>query len=127
MPDIHFECPKCKQTLDAPDELAGQLIECPTCKETIEVPVRSRQVKLPTGFTVREMSPSSTTASLSKCPSCRADVSTEAASCPKCGHLFKYAGGINLQDPVHVIGLIICALIVIGVVWYLFAILFLYR
>jgi len=43
MPDIHFECPKCKQTLDAPEELAAQLIECPTCKETIEVPVRSQR------------------------------------------------------------------------------------
>lgn len=41
MPDIHFDCPKCKQTLDASEELAAQLIECPTCKETIEVPVRS--------------------------------------------------------------------------------------
>jgi hypothetical protein len=42
MPDIHFACPKCNQPIDAPGELANQLIECPTCKETIEVPVRSR-------------------------------------------------------------------------------------
>jgi TM2 domain-containing membrane protein YozV len=42
MSNIHFECPKCQQTLDAPKELASQLIECPTCKETIEVPVRSK-------------------------------------------------------------------------------------
>jgi len=47
MPDIHFECPKCKQTLDAPEELASQLIECPTCKETIEVPVRSQPKEAP--------------------------------------------------------------------------------
>jgi len=47
MPDIHFECPKCKQTLDAPEELATQLIECPTCKETIEVPVRSQRKEAP--------------------------------------------------------------------------------
>ena len=47
MPDIHFECPKCKQTLDAPEELATQLIECPTCKATIEVPVRSRHKEPP--------------------------------------------------------------------------------
>lgn len=47
MPDIHFECPKCKQTLDAPEELATQLIECPTCKETIEVPVRSQRNEAP--------------------------------------------------------------------------------
>jgi hypothetical protein len=43
MPDIHFECPKCTQSIDAPEELANQLIECPICKETIEVPVRSRR------------------------------------------------------------------------------------
>lgn len=42
MPDIHFECPRCAQTLDAPEELANQLFECPMCKETIEVPTRSR-------------------------------------------------------------------------------------
>jgi|ERR1043166_138666 tellurium resistance protein TerD len=42
MPDIHFECPKCKQSLEAPSELANELIECPTCKETIEVPARTR-------------------------------------------------------------------------------------
>lgn len=38
MPDIHFQCAKCNQSIDAPDELANQLIECPTCNETIEVP-----------------------------------------------------------------------------------------
>ena len=42
MSDIHFECPKCKQPIDAPEELVAQLIECPTCKETIEVPVCSQ-------------------------------------------------------------------------------------
>src|SRR2546423_637719 len=42
MPDINFDCPKCAQTIDAPEELANQLTECPTCKETIEVPVRSQ-------------------------------------------------------------------------------------
>ncbi len=47
MPDIHFECPKCSQALDAPEELATQLIDCPTCKETIEVPVRRRPSKPP--------------------------------------------------------------------------------
>src|ERR1035437_4602818 len=42
MPDIHFECPSCKQSLTVPEELARQLIECPTCNQTIEVPVRSK-------------------------------------------------------------------------------------
>jgi len=47
MPDIHFACPKCSQTIDAPQEMAAQLIECPTCKETIEVPVRSQRKEAP--------------------------------------------------------------------------------
>jgi hypothetical protein len=47
MPDIHFDCPKCSQTIDAPEELATQLIDCPTCKETIEVPARSCPSKPP--------------------------------------------------------------------------------
>jgi hypothetical protein len=42
MPDIHFDCPKCGQTIDAPQEMATQLTDCPTCKETIEVPLRSQ-------------------------------------------------------------------------------------
>lgn len=47
MPDIHFDCPKCAQTIDAPEELASQFIECPTCKETIEVPVHSQRKEVP--------------------------------------------------------------------------------
>jgi membrane-anchored glycerophosphoryl diester phosphodiesterase (GDPDase) len=39
--------------------------------------------------------------------------------CPKCGHRFKYAGGVNLKDPVHVIGLGICAIIIISVIYYI--------
>jgi hypothetical protein len=47
MPDIHFECPKCSQTLDAPEELASKLIDCPTCKEAIEVPAPNQRIELP--------------------------------------------------------------------------------
>jgi len=41
MDDIRFECPNCKQHLNAPGELANQLIECPGCKQTIAVPIRN--------------------------------------------------------------------------------------
>lgn len=46
MPDINFECPKCKQMFDAPEEYAAQLIDCPTCKQMIEVPIRSSRIDL---------------------------------------------------------------------------------
>lgn len=39
MSDIRFDCPHCQQSIEAPDELANQLIDCPTCAQAIEVPV----------------------------------------------------------------------------------------
>lgn len=33
MSDIKFKCPACSQSLEAPAEMAGQLIDCPTCHE----------------------------------------------------------------------------------------------
>jgi hypothetical protein len=47
MANISFECPKCNQPLDAPQELATRFIECATCKEVIEVPARSESTKPP--------------------------------------------------------------------------------
>lgn len=55
---------------------------------------------------------------LVKCPSCQSDVSTKAAACPKCGHQFKYAGGINLKDPVHRVGLALCVVFIVSVIGY---------
>lgn len=48
MSDITFACPKCHQSLDAPEEIVGNLIECPTCKLIIEVPIRSQAAESPT-------------------------------------------------------------------------------
>lgn len=50
-------------------------------------------------------------ATVRPCPSCANSVSLNAVSCPQCGHVFKQAGGINLSDPVHIAGLIVCAII----------------
>ena len=120
IPDIHFDCPKCSQAIDAPREMATQLIDCPSCKEVIEVPVRSLRVE-PAAPALSK---------LIKCPSCQSDVSTEAAACPKCGHQFvyaggfKHAGGINLRDPVHRIGLGVCVIFIIGVLYYIHSVAF---
>ena len=42
MSDIKFNCSTCNQSLEAPPEMAGQLIECPTCKKTLEIPFPPR-------------------------------------------------------------------------------------
>lgn len=47
MSDIRFNCPSCGQSIEAPEELAGQLTDCPTCKETIEVPIRNQPPQAP--------------------------------------------------------------------------------
>ena len=38
MPDINFDCPLCKQNLDAPEDMAGLCIECPSCGKSIRIP-----------------------------------------------------------------------------------------
>jgi DNA-directed RNA polymerase subunit RPC12/RpoP len=42
MANIRFDCSKCSQTIEAPEELASQSIECPHCNDTIQVPGRSQ-------------------------------------------------------------------------------------
>lgn len=54
-------------------------------------------------------------ATLVEWPTCKRQVSSEAAACPQCGHAFKAAGGINMSDPIHAIGVIIVVLFGIGV------------
>jgi uncharacterized paraquat-inducible protein A len=56
---------------------------------------------------------------LIKCPECGTEVSSEAAACPKCGHPLraKPSGGINMKDPVHVIGVVLVIIILlVGIV-----------
>ena len=37
MSDYKFNCPHCRQSLEAPADMVGQLIDCPACNRTIEV------------------------------------------------------------------------------------------
>jgi uncharacterized paraquat-inducible protein A len=129
MPDIHFECPKCTQSLDAPEELASQLIECPTCKETIEVPLRSRAAKPPASAPLpslpipqlsQPLRQEFINPNLETCPACRAQVSREADVCPHCGHPIKrgFLGRAGTERVLNVgcfiIILVIVALVVLG-------------
>ena len=62
-----------------------------------------------------------TMANLIQCPTCGKKVSSNAATCPDCGEIInaqmtKPAGAINLKDPVHVVGVGLAILIVIGII-----------
>jgi len=126
-------CDHCGGNIEFATEefLSGSGVTCPHCGKETQLSVTqvvSRQAKpapkveKPVQKASVTMQNSLDTPALTKCPSCRADVSTMADFCPKCGHRFKYAGGINLQDPVHVIGLGICFLIIISVIYYIFSV-----
>lgn len=39
MADINFDCPFCSQNLEAPPDMAGEIIECPACSEQVQIPV----------------------------------------------------------------------------------------
>lgn len=57
---------------------------------------------------------------LIQCPTCTKEISDRAPVCIHCGEPIKstvetaYGGGINLRDPVHVIGIVVCILVLIG-------------
>lgn len=38
MSDLKFNCPHCKQSLEAPEDMLGQTIECPACNGSIQLP-----------------------------------------------------------------------------------------
>lgn len=56
---------------------------------------------------------------LINCPACGKQVSVDAAACPACGQPIAPAKtsqqGINLKDPVHIIGVIIAGVIIAGI------------
>ena len=53
-------------------------------------------------------------------PTCNEHISAKAASCPKCGHQLCSPSQVNMSDPVHFIGIMLCILLLmVCVVWML--------
>jgi membrane protein YdbS with pleckstrin-like domain len=76
MPDVKFNCPHCKQSLEAPADMLGQLIDCPSCSQAIEVP-RTQP---------RPAAPPPTPQKLTRpCPFCSEEIQFTAVKCKHCG------------------------------------------
>lgn len=56
MPDIKFNCPHCKQSLEAPDDMLGQLIDCPSCRLAIVVQRTQPRPSVPPHFNIAQIS-----------------------------------------------------------------------
>ena len=83
MNEVKFTCPSCKQPLESPPDLAGQLIDCPACNKSIEVPQKKSAA---TGFAQKASKPKG---AVQSCPACQGMISNRATQCPHCGHPIK--------------------------------------
>ncbi len=72
MPDITFACPHCRQSLEAPDDMAGETIACPACEQPIQLPQADGEPA-----TVPENQ---------ACPNCGGDMEPDAVLCVQCGY-----------------------------------------
>lgn len=77
MSDIAFDCPACGQSLEAPEELAGQTIDCPACGQPLTVPAAPADG----APDVADEGPAET----APCPSCGAPLSAGTVLCLQCG------------------------------------------
>ena len=59
MQELKFNCPHCKQPLEAPEDYFGQTIECPSCNGSIQVPMPPGRVPAPQNTYIPPQSPSS--------------------------------------------------------------------
>lgn len=85
MADISFACPNCKQVLEGPDDMAGQVVECPACQQ---------QMTIPGPETAAPQEAEETPASR-KCPSCGTAMEADAVLCVHCGFHTKLGKKIN--------------------------------
>ena len=79
MPDIKFNCPHCKQSLEAPEDMLGQTIECPACNGEISIPT---QKPLPAPLAPPPVPQQKRT---KECPFCGEDILLSALKCKHCG------------------------------------------
>lgn len=64
MADMELACPHCSQPLEAPEEMAGEIVACPACGEPIQLPADDA----------------------STCPECGSELESGAILCVACGY-----------------------------------------
>jgi DNA-directed RNA polymerase subunit RPC12/RpoP len=77
MPDFEFSCPHCSQVLEAPEEMAGEIVECPGCQQQITVSKPA---------TAGAKKPAAVVADAPKCSNCGEEMEPDAVLCVHCGY-----------------------------------------
>lgn len=114
MQDFKFNCPHCKQSLEAPEELLGQQINCPSCNGAIQLP-KPQPSALPPPAPLKKQTvtpPRKSTGGTRPCPYCGEAILRSAQKCKHCGEFLK--GEHEVQTNVKqgaLIGAVVCFLI----------------
>lgn len=82
---IRVECPQCRKSLSAPDNLAGTRVKCPACGSPLVVPPPDfALVAIPPAFTP----PPESAVKESSCRYCGEAIKVNALKCKHCGEYF---------------------------------------
>ncbi|OPZ74327.1 MAG: hypothetical protein BWY82_00756 [Verrucomicrobia bacterium ADurb.Bin474] len=122
MSDFNFNCPHCKQSLEAPAELLGQQINCPTCNGAIQLPKPQQSAPPPPAQAKKQMltRPPNTSGDTRPCPYCGEPILRSAEKCRHCGEFLR--GEREVKTNVKqgaLIGAVAC--FIIGIILMLFS------
>ncbi|NQT94221.1 MAG: hypothetical protein HQ559_15785 [Lentisphaerae bacterium] len=87
MADIRFSCSGCGQTLEAPPEMAGDLVVCPACEAEIRVPAAENVDQPAAGVASGDAG--------GACPECGVGMDPDAVLCVQCGYHLKLGKKIS--------------------------------
>jgi hypothetical protein len=85
MAEIRFSCPDCDQDLEAPEDMAGEVVECPSCEAQLAVP--GEAVSAP-GAALPGVDDADDGGDV-ECPSCSQTMAPDAVLCVHCGYNIK--------------------------------------
>ena len=83
MADIRFKCPRCREPIEAPADLIGEITDCPHCQQRIEIP-ESGQFVIP-----EPAPPMPDVQKYKKCPFCTEQILSDAIKCKHCGEFLE--------------------------------------
>lgn len=85
---IEFACDFCKQTLEATDDMAGQIVDCPNCQKPITIPApkppAASPKPVPAPAPARSAPPPRPAPQSKPEPAARTAAPAAAPTCPEC-------------------------------------------